>query len=202
MNNLKKIYNKKSDFYSYFIKYGDYLSKVLKTIDKKEILSFEKKLQSLRNSDANIYVFGNGGAASTAITMSNDLGFDILKKTKKKPFKLVCLNENQSVITAIGNDVGFENIFLNQLKIHFRPKKDAILILSASGNSKNLIEAAKWVKKNNGTILSILGFDGGKIKKISDFCIHIKTNKSEYGIVEDIQLIINHTLAHWCQNKF
>ena len=64
------------------------------------------------------------------------------------------------------NDVGYENIFLNQLKIHFRPNKDAILILSASGNSKNLIEAAKWVKKKKGTILSVVGFDGGKIKNL------------------------------------
>ena len=69
------------------------------------------------------------------------------KKQKKKPFKFICLNENQSILTAIGNDIGYEKIFLNQLKIHFRPKKDAILILSASGNSKNLIEAATWVKK-------------------------------------------------------
>ena len=61
--------------------------------------------------------------------------------------------------------MGFENIFLNQLKIHFRPHKDAILILSASGNSKNLVQAAKWVKRNGGTILSVVGFDGGKIKK-------------------------------------
>ena len=88
MSNLKKIYNKKSNFYNYFIKYGNYLSKVIQSIDKKEILSFEKKLQSLRNSDANIFVFGNGGAASTAITMTNDLGFDILKKTKKNLLNL------------------------------------------------------------------------------------------------------------------
>ena len=201
MTKLKKMFHKNQNFFEYYKDYTHYLSQVLKSLDKKEITDFEKKLYSLRNSDSNIFVFGNGGAASTAITISNDLGFDILKKTKKKPFKFVCLNENQSVLTAIGNDVGFENIFLNQLKIHFRPKKDAILILSASGNSKNLVEAAKWVKKNKGTILSIIGFDGGKIKKISDFAIHIKTNKSEYGIVEDIQLIINHTLAHWYQNK-
>lgn len=198
---LKKIYTKKINFTNYFQNYSDYLYKVLKKIDQKEITNFEKMLFKLRKNNANIFVFGNGGAASTAITMSNDLGFDILKKTKKKPFKFICLNENQSVLTAIANDVGYEKIFLNQLKIHFKPKKDAALILSASGNSKNLIEAAKWVKKNKGTILSIVGFNGGKLKKISDICIHIKTNQNEYGPVEDIQLIINHILAHWYQNK-
>ena len=175
---LKKIYTKKINFTNYFQNYSDYLYKVLKKIDQKEITNFEKILIKLRKNNANIFVFGNGGAASTAITMSNDLGFDILKKTKKKPFKFICLNENQSVLTAIANDVGYEKIFLNQLKIHFKPKKDAALILSASGNSKNLIEAAKWVKKNKGTILSIVGFNGGKLKKISDICIHIKTNQN------------------------
>ena len=202
MSYLNKIYKNKVNYFEYFQKYADYLNKVLKKIDKKQLTNFEKKLQNLRRQNSNIFVFGNGGAASTAISMSNDLGFDILKKTKKKPFKFICLNENQSVLTAIGNDVGFDKIFLNQLKIHFRPKKDAILILSASGNSKNLIEAAKWVKKNKGTILSIVGFDGGKIKNMSDSYVHIKTNNMEYGPVEDIQLIINHTLAHWYQNKF
>lgn len=202
MSYLKKIYKNKTNYFEYFQKYADYLNKVLKNLDKQQLTNFEKKLQNLRKQNSNIFVFGNGGAASTAITMSNDLGFDILKKTKKKPFKFVCLNENQSVLTAIGNDVGYEKIFLNQLKIHFRPKKDAILILSASGNSKNLVEAAKWVKKNKGIVLSIVGFDGGKIKNLSDTYIHIKTNKMEYGPVEDIQLIVNHTLAHWYQNKF
>ena len=71
--------------------------------------------------------------------MANDLGFDILKKTKVKNFKVFCLNDNTSVLTAIANDVGYENIFLNQLKIHFR-KKDIAIILSASGNSKILLK--------------------------------------------------------------
>lgn len=81
---LKKIYKKKINFTNYFKNYSDYLYKILKKIDQKEINSFEKKLFKLRNNNANIFVFGNGGGASTAITMSNDLGFDILKKTKKK----------------------------------------------------------------------------------------------------------------------
>ena len=133
--------------------------------------------------------------------MSNDLGFDVMKKSKtKNTFKIVCLNDNPSVITAIANDTGYENIFLNQLKIHFK-KNDKILILSASGNSKNLVKAAKWVKRKKGKVISILGFDGGLIKKLSNVCIHIKSEKGDYGPVEDIQLIINHILAHWFQIK-
>ena len=75
------------------------------------------------------------------------------------------------------------------------------MIFSASGNSKNLLKAAKWVKKRKGKIISILGFDGGKLRKLSNCCLLIKTEKGEYGPVEDAHLIMNHILAHWFQNK-
>ena len=79
--------------------------------------------------------------------MANDLGFDILKKTKvERTFKIQSLNENPSVLTAIANDTGYENIFLNQLKIHYK-YGDLFIVLSASGNSLNLIKACEWVKK-------------------------------------------------------
>ena len=134
--------------------------------------------------------------------MANDLGFDIKKKTKvKKTFKIISLNDNTAVVTAIANDIGYENIFLKQLEIHYK-KGDKILIFSASGNSENLLKAAKWIKKKGGRVISILGFDGGKLKKISDLSVHIKTEKGAYGPVEDIQLIINHIFAHWFQYKF
>ena len=81
-------------------------------------------------------------------------------------------------------------------------KKDMIIILSASGNSKNLLKAANWIKKKNGYVFSIIGFDGGKLKKLSNNYIHIKSNPGEYGPVEDVQLIINHILAHWFQKIF
>ena len=149
-----------------------------------------------------IFVVGNGGAAATAITIATDLGFDVLKKTKiNKTFKIHSLNDNPSVITAIANDTGYENIFLNQLKIHFKTG-DILVILSASGNSLNLIKATNWVKLKKGKVVGILGFDGGKLKKKCDFIIHIDTEKNEYGPVEDAQLIINHILAHWFQKKY
>ena len=134
--------------------------------------------------------------------MANDLGFDILKKTNiKKTFKFQSLNDNPSVMTAIANDTGYENIFINQLKIHYK-YGDLLIVLSASGNSLNLVKACKWVKKNGGKTIGIIGFDGGKLLKICDLPIHIKTEKNEYGPVEDTQLILNHIFAHWFQKKY
>ena len=201
MNILKK--EKKLKNISEFTKrYFSRLNKIFLNLDISSIKKFEDEFLKLKKTNSTLYVFGNGGAAATAMTMSNDLGFDIKKKTNiSNTFKIVSLNDNSSVMTAIANDVGYENIFLNQIKIHFK-KNDKILILSASGNSENLIKAAKWVKSKKGKVLSIVGFDGGKIKKLSSSCIHIKTEKGEYGPVEDMQLIINHIFAHWFQIKF
>ena len=133
--------------------------------------------------------------------MSNDIGFDIIKKTNtERPFKLFSLTDNNSVLTAISNDVGYENIFINQLKIHYQ-KGDYLLLISASGNSPNILKAANWVKHREGKLIGFTGFDGGELLKICDCKIHVKTNSGEYGPVEDAHLIINHVLAHWFQEK-
>ena len=96
--------------------------------------------------------------------------------------------------TAIANDVGYENIFINQLNIHYK-KGDMLILISASGNSLNLIKAAEWVKNKRGDIFCLLGFNGGKLKKICNASIHLKTNDGEYGFVEDCHLIINHVCS-------
>ena len=165
MNILKKEKNFQN-IKEFSDRYFSKISKIFKSIDLNQIKKFEDQLLDLKKKNSTLFVFGNGGGAATAMTMANDLGFDILKKTKiKKTFKIISLNDNTSVITAIANDVGYENIFLNQLKIHFK-KNDKILILSASGNSENLLRAAKWVRSKKGKVLSIVGFDGGKIKNM------------------------------------
>ena len=200
MSQIKKLEKKNKKFSRFTKDYFNYLNNIFNKIDKKILDQLVGEFEEIRKSGKNLFVIGNGGGASTATTMANDLGFDIFKKTKKNPFTLIPLTNNSSIITAISNDVGYENIFINQLKINFK-KRDRLLILSASGNSKNLIKAADWVKKNNGKVIGFIGFDGGKIKKLCDICVHLKSKKGDYGPVEDLQLIINHMLAHWFQEK-
>ena len=200
MSVINKLSVKHKNVANFAESYFQNLIDTFKKLDKESIIKLEREFLEIRKKNATLYVFGNGGGAATAMTMANDLGFDILKKTYKKTFKIISLNDNSSVITAIANDTGYDNIFLNQLKIHFK-RNDKILIFSASGNSKNLVDAANWVKKKGGKVISILGFDGGKLKKISNLSLHIKSEKGDYGPVEDIQLIINHILAHWFQKN-
>ena len=75
------------------------------------------------------------------------------------------------------------------------------MVISASGNSENVVRAAQWVKTQGGRVIGMLGFTGGELGSICDVFIHVKAESGEYGPVEDAHLIINHILAHWFQNK-
>ncbi len=200
-NSINKIASENISLKFFSKSYIDYLNKLLLSINFDKIEKLKQILLLARKQNKNIFVLGNGGSAATASSMANDLGFDIIKKTgTSKPFKFFALTDNTPVLTAISNDTGYKNLFVNQLKIHFR-KGDIGILISASGNSMNLIMACKWIKKNNGRTFSLLGFNGGKLKNLSDDCLIIKSPKGDYGPVEDSHLIINHILAHWFQKN-
>jgi D-sedoheptulose 7-phosphate isomerase len=133
--------------------------------------------------------------------MANDIGVDVLKKGKlEKPFRVFALTDNASVMSAIANDDGYENVFVNQLKVHYRDG-DMLVAISASGNSQNVIAAAQWVNKRKGKVTGLIGFDGGRLKDVCDVIIHVKTSQGEYGPVEDIHLIFDHLISSWLQCK-
>tara|TARA_B100000315_G_C14526089_1_gene563890 strand:+ start:773 stop:1384 length:612 start_codon:yes stop_codon:yes gene_type:complete len=201
LNDIENIFSGSSNVKDFASGYFSYLNEILNGIDLNSLEILVKTFEEARDNSNTIFVVGNGGSAATATTMANDIGFDILKKTgTDKPFKVLALTDNNSVITAIANDVGYNNIFFNQLKIHYQ-KGDKLLVISASGNSENVVRAAEWVKDQGGSVIGMLGFTGGKLESICDSFIHVKANAGEYGPVEDAHLIMNHILAHWFQNK-
>ncbi|MCA6439608.1 MAG: SIS domain-containing protein [Chitinophagaceae bacterium] len=202
MNNLDKIYQEKGLNGEAFSKaYADYLTTLLSQLDHKAIAECIRHLEEARLNDNTIFIIGNGGSASTASHIGNDFGLAVLKKTNKKvnkSYRALALTDNISVISAIGNDSTFNNIFLDQLKVHYRAG-DKLIAISASGNSPNLVEAAKWFREQGGTVIGWLGFDGGKLKELSDVSVVVETPKGEYAPVEDIHLIINHIIVTWMQ---
>jgi D-sedoheptulose 7-phosphate isomerase len=201
MNNIESLFKSSKRVEEYAKGYFDYLYKLLKDIDTRSISAFVRELEDAYENGNTIFLVGNGGSAATASHMANDIGLDVLKKSGcSKSFRVHSLTDNASVMTAIGNDDGYDNLFVNQLKIHYRDG-DKIVAISASGNSPNIVEAARWVKEKGGKVISLSGFDGGKLKKISDVVIHVETPKGEYGPVEDIHLIIDHLIGTWLQYR-
>lgn len=201
MNNINRLCNNSQSGGDFAHEYFNYLKQVLDSITPESIDKLVEEFENARVTGNTIFVAGNGGSATTATSMANDIGFDIIKKTgTEKPFRILALTDNISVITAIANDVGYENVFVNQLKIQYR-QGDKLLAISASGNSPNMVTAAEWVKEQGGRVISFVGFTGGKLKEVSDVVVHVKTEAGEYGPVEDAHLVLNHILAHWFQLK-
>jgi D-sedoheptulose 7-phosphate isomerase len=201
MNNIDRLHKESKTLKEFIKGYYDYLFKLLLSVDTDQIASFVDELEKARRSNNTIYFIGNGGSAATASHMANDFGMDILRKGGSDlPFRAMSLTDNTPVMLAIANDCGYESLFVNQLRIHYR-SGDKLVVISASGNSPNVVAAAQWIKQRGGTVLSLVGFDGGKLKEISDVVIHVKSEKNEYGPVEDIHMIMDHMLANWLQGR-
>ena len=201
MKTIESLLNEASDVQQFSKGYFSYLSSLLDELDTNAIAAFADEMENARKNQNTIFFIGNGGSASTASHMANDFGTDIRKKGGSDlPFRALSLTDNNAVMMAIANDDGYDNLFVNQLRIHYRPG-DILVAISASGNSSNIICAAEWVKERDGIVMSLVGFDGGRLKEISDVVIHVKTMKGDYGPVEDVHMIMDHLLAHWLQYK-
>jgi len=159
-----------------------------KDLDKASKLIFEK----IKNKKT-IFVCGNGGSAAIA----NHYVCDFLKffrqNTNYKP-KIVSLSNNIETITAISNDIDYKKIFSYQAE-SLCNKDDLILIISSSGNSKNIIDLLKYAKKNKIKTIGFCGFKGGYLKKNSDISIHVKSEN--YGLSEDSHHILMHLILQY-----
>lgn len=172
-------------------RYKENLISLIQKVDNNIFTSIIEELDKTENI-SKIYIIGNGGSAATASHMANDLSAG-LKMREIRNFNVESLSDNSSVCTAIANDIGYENIFYAQLK-HKIKKEDVLIAISCSGNSANIVKAAKYAKETGTTIIGVTGFDGGKLKKISDIKFHVDAPKGEYGLVEDVHMILDHMI--------
>jgi D-sedoheptulose 7-phosphate isomerase len=192
MNNLDRIFT--TDIAEFARRYVQYLHEVLSTIDPESIARFVRNLLDARERGATIFFIGNGGSAATSSHFANDLS--IGTNSYEKPFRIISLTDNQAIITAIGNDFGYEEIFIRQLQVLGRPG-DVLVAISASGNSPNLIRAMDYAAGVDIKTIAITAFDGGKMKLIANDCIHVKTGFKEYGPAEDAHMVLDHLIGSY-----
>jgi len=152
----------------------------------------ETILECILNKNS-IWIFGNGGSASTAEHFETDLSF-VRHDSKNLKIKASALTGNSALITAIANDIGFKNVFSHQLQ-RKATKGDLCIVISASGNSLNLINGIKVAKQIGLKSIGLLGFDGGELSRQVDFSITVKTEIGKYGPVEDVHLAICHAIS-------
>jgi D-sedoheptulose 7-phosphate isomerase len=173
--------------------YVQRLDAMLNALNAEAVLSVGACLQRTREAGGTIYLAGNGGSAATASHWANDLG----KATRiagVAPVRVVSLGDHLSWLTALANDEGYERVFAGQLENLVRPG-DVLVVLSASGNSPNLVEAVRTAQARGATTVALLGFDGGVLKDLVDHYVWVPSPKGAYGPVEDIHLVVCHVLT-------
>jgi D-sedoheptulose 7-phosphate isomerase len=163
---------------------------VLKNLDAAEIDRAMNCLLDHYEKEGTVYVFGNGGSSATASHMVSDFNKGVSANLKKR-FRLISLNDNVPTVMAVANDISFDDVFSYQLENKLR-KDDLIVAISGSGNSRNVLKAVEYAKKQGVEVIGMTGYDGGKLDKLSDYHLHAPIDDMQ--ITEDIHMAFNHMM--------
>lgn len=178
------------DYTAPITNYLSSVKQVLDMIDPVGLSTVMNVLEEAREQGRQIFIMGNGGSAATASHFVCDFNKGISEHFTKR-YKFVCLNDNVPIMMAYANDYAYEDIFEGQLK-NFLQLGDIVIALSGSGNSKNIVKAASWAKANGGIVISFTGFDGGRLKQMADYAIHVPVNDMQ--VAEDLHMILDHCM--------
>lgn len=170
--------------------YFSELKSVIDNLDRNEIETFINVMLNARNNGKNIYIMGNGGSGATASHFCCDFNKG-MSYTKDKKFKMICLNDNVSTMLAYSNDVGYDFVFVEQLK-NFVKEGDIVIGISGSGNSKNVLNAIDYANKKGAITIGLTGYNGGVLKQITKYSVN--ANVDNMQITEDIHMMICHMI--------
>lgn len=176
-----------------------YFTELKKTLEEIPMGKVERIVQMLYEAYLNnkyVFIMGNGGSASTASHFACDLGKGTICEGKRR-FRVVSLNDNMPLITALSNDFGYERVFVEQLMNLVNPG-DIVISITGSGNSSNILRAIEYAKKHGAKTIGLIGFSGGELKEMVDE--HITISNTNYGQVEDIHLILSHAISQYFKN--
>ncbi len=185
--------SKFGDAGSYAIEYFSKFKDAAATTDLEGLKQAAAILSKVYAKGGMVYSCGNGGSAAIANHLVCDHCKLVQSDTKLTP-RIVSLATTVEMITAIGNDISFDEIFVYQLRSLAKPG-DALITISSSGDSENIVRAARWAKENGIPVISMTGFSGGRSADIADVNLHIAADN--YGVIEDVHQSLMHILAQY-----
>jgi D-sedoheptulose 7-phosphate isomerase len=170
----------------------------LDRIDRQALERWADLLYQAWRDDRFVYIIGNGGSGTTASHFSEDLGKSTLRSEdlldeNKRRLKVLSLTDNAGWIMAVGNDVSYEQIFVQQL-MNYGRQGDVLLAISGSGNSPNILRAVEWANRHGLRTFGLTGYSGGILKSLQHDGLHV--DLADMGMVESIHLC----LFHWVLN--
>lgn len=169
------------------------LQTFLNAIDLGQVSSVTEILRQARDRNATIFIAGNGGSAATASHWVNDLG-KATKRSGRAPIRVMSLSDNVSWLSALANDEGYDRAFSGQLE-NFARRDDVLIVISASGNSPNLVKAVQTATEHGMVTVGLIGFDGGALKGLLDKYVLIASAKGAYELVEDAHSAVCHAVT-------
>jgi phosphoheptose isomerase len=178
---------------AYVEDYAQEMAQAWKTLDLAEVDRAAAILGDAYGRRAAVFSCGNGGSASIANHLVCDHTKGIRTKSDLVP-RVVSLSNNVEIMTAISNDIGYEEVFAYQLQSH-AVAGDVLVAISSSGRSANIVRALTWARQNGVHTIAITGFDGGAARTLADAAIHFQC--ANYGIVEDLHQAVMHALAQY-----
>ena len=170
-----------------------YRAREIEVYEKLDLVSVNtvmNVLEEARLFGRKIFICGNGGSASTASHFVCDFN-KLVPKNQEQKYDFECLSDNAPMMMAIANDFGYDEVFRFMLRDKMKTG-DILIGISGSGNSKNVVNAFEYAKEIGGTIIAIVGYNGGKIKAMADYSIHVDVNDMQ--ISEDLHLVLDHMM--------
>ena len=168
--------------------YLERFATLLRALDHEAVVRAVETLRRARDEGRTVFIAGNGGSAATASHLANDLG-KAAKHASRSPFRVMSLADNASWLTALANDEGYDRVFAGQLE-NFAEDGDVLIVISASGNSSNLVQAVELARGRRLATIGFLGFDGGALLSMVDDAVLVETEIGQYGIVETAHSLI------------
>jgi phosphoheptose isomerase len=181
----------------FFDTYAEETARAWKTIEPAALDRAAAILLDVYTRDAGMFSCGNGGSASIANHLQCDHVKGIRTATDLAP-RVMSLSTNVELLSAIANDMGYENVFVYQLQSQARPG-DALIAVSSSGRSPNIVNALTWARDHGLRTIALTGFGGGAARTVAEVAVHVDC--ANYGIVEDLHQGIMHALAQYIRQS-
>ena len=182
-----------SDIAAYSDAYFKQYVEASSSIDQTKLAKAADILLNAYKNLKTLYVCGNGGSASISNHLACDHGKLLATDTDLQP-RVQSLSTNIEVITAIANDISYDQVFVHQLKLSVN-LGDILMTVSSSGDSENVVQAAQWAREFGLEVISMTGFLGGRTAKISNVNLHV--DGDNYGVIEDVHQSLMHLLGQY-----
>jgi D-sedoheptulose 7-phosphate isomerase len=173
--------------------YLEHLKELLDAVSPDRVEAVGATLVRAYWEHRSVFIAGNGGSAATASHLACDLRKNAVDSASAG-FQVTCLNDNLALVTALANDLGFESVFVEQIRGSAAPG-DVVIVISGSGRSPNVVEALKCARERAATTVALLGFDGGDAAALADHVVLVPG--TEYGPVEDVHMALGHAVTEY-----